>query len=145
PNPCVPAHPSTVCCIPGSATGAFVGDDDDERSPGGGQCVSHTSPEACSAAGGAVVSASSCNPNPCGPTTPPAVACCLGGNDEPDCKMLPSDVCTNAGGTVSGMSCASTNCPGGEGDHHGHGDQGNQGNQGDQGNQGNQGNQGEDD
>jgi hypothetical protein len=124
PSPCVPAQPSTVCCLPDSAAGAFIGEEDDEGSPRG-QCVSHTSADACAAAGGRVVSASFCHPNPCGPATPPAAACCLGGDDEPECKMLPPDACTNAGGTVSGMSCALNPCSGG--DHHGHGDQGDQG------------------
>lgn len=132
PNPCVPVQPSTVCCIPGSAAGAFIGGEDDERCPRG-PCVSHTSPAACAAAGGTVVSASSCHPNPCGPTTPPAVACCLDGDDEPGCKMLAPDACTNAGGRVSGMSCAPDPCSGDEGDHHGHGHRGNQGDQGNQG------------
>jgi hypothetical protein len=135
PNPCVPVQPSTVCCIPGSATGAFIGDEHDERSPGG-QCVSHTSPDACAAAGGTVVSAGSCHPNPCGPTTPRAVACCLSGDDDAECRMLAPDACTNAGGMVSGMLCTPDPCSRGEGDHHGHGNQGNQGNQGDHGNHG---------
>ena len=144
PNPCVPAQPSTVCCIPGSATGAFIGDDDDEGSSRS-QCVSHTSADACAAAGGTVVSAGSCHPNPCSPTTPPAVACCLCGDDEAECKMLAPDACTNSGGKVSGMSCSPDPCSGSEGEHHGHGDHGQQGDQGNQGNQGDQGNRGGDD
>src|SRR5262249_16807569 len=85
PNPCVPAQPSTVCCVPESAAGAFVGDEDDDGSPRV-ECVSHASPEACAAAGGTVVSAGSCHPNPCRPTTPPARACCLDGAADPPCQ-----------------------------------------------------------
>jgi len=151
PNPCVPAPPSTVCCLPESAASAFIRDDDDESPPS--QCVSHTSPDACRAAGGTTVSAGSCHPNPCGPNTPPAVACCLGGDDdEAECKMLAPDACMNAGGMVSGTSCSSDPCPGGDDDHPGdedhgnHGQHGDQGNQGDHGNhQGNQDDQGQDD
>jgi hypothetical protein len=139
PNPCVPARPTTVCCLPESAASAFVGGDDDEGSSQS-QCVSHLSASACGAAGGTVVSADSCHPNPCSQTMPPvAVGCCLGGGDETVCRMLTPDACTSAGGTVSGQSCVPDPCSGGEGDHHGHGDEGNHGQQGDQGHEGNQG------
>jgi hypothetical protein len=139
PNPCIPTPPTTACCLPESAASAFIDEDDDGGKPQSG-CVSHMSASACIAAGGTVVSAGSCHPDPCGPTTPPvAVGCCLGGGNETECQMLAPDACTSAGGTVAGKSCAPDPCSGGEGDHHRPGGHGQQGDQGDQGHQGNQG------
>jgi hypothetical protein len=127
PNPCVPARPTTVCCFPESAAGAFMGEDDDEDGSEG-ECMSHTGASACAAAGGRIVSASSCDPNPCLPTPPPvAVGCCLGDDEETECQMLAPDACASAGGKVSGGSCASDPCSGGEGDHHGQGGHGDHG------------------
>jgi len=128
PNPCRPAPPTSVCCLPGSAEGAFVGDDD-----GWGEhhteaeCVLHESADACTAAGGTVVTASSCHPDPCAVTSPPPVlACCFpgsadggfvrddvwGGPSSAECQMLPPPACVGQGGTVSGPSCATHPCSG---------------------------------
>lgn len=145
PNPCKSAPPTTVCCVPGSVDGAFVGDD------GGGcdhrnetKCVIHESPDACTASGGAVVSASSCEPNPCVEPPPPPLGCCLPGSADGAfvadhdwhhagglrCEMLPPPACIGRGGKVSGPSCASDPCApqgggdGGDGNSQGDDDQG---------------------
>jgi hypothetical protein len=71
PDPCGVPPAVTVCCIPpGSAMPAFVngddgdGDDDDDHAQR--VCVEGASGEECTAQGGKVVSAASCDPNPCG-------------------------------------------------------------------------------
>jgi hypothetical protein len=69
PNPCPP--PPIVCCVPeGSATGAFTRDDDNEGDDDDDDavqraCVEGTTADQCTAQGGKVVSATSCDPNPC--------------------------------------------------------------------------------
>lgn len=67
PNPCV-APVATVCCVPeGSTTGAFVGGDDDDDDAANKQaCLEGATDDECRAQGGRVVSAPSCDPNPCG-------------------------------------------------------------------------------
>jgi hypothetical protein len=66
-DPCAVPPVDTVCCVPPSSVdGAFPGDDDDhECDHGRSVCVAGPTPEACLAEGGRVVTASSCDPNPC--------------------------------------------------------------------------------
>jgi hypothetical protein len=139
PNPCAPTPPppgGSVCCIPSSAGGAFVSDGDEPDGDADDVTCQEIDAMACGMAGGMVVVAASCDPNPCVPVQPPVVPCCLSGEDDDDvqCVMLTADHCTANHGIVSdATSCQSSPCGGG-------GDDDNQGddNQGDD-NQGNQG------
>src|SRR5262249_20242238 len=149
PNPCEPTQPTTVCCLPGSAEGAFVRDDDggDGEHHNQPECVRHESADACTAAGGTVVTAISCHPNPCTVPPPPPHACCFpgsadgafigdrGGSRSEECRMLPPPACVGQGGRVSGPSCASHPCSrhggGDDGDGQGDDSQGNENGQGD--------------
>jgi hypothetical protein len=109
PDPCVtPPAPGTVCCVSESAEGAFV-DEDAEV-----ECDEDASD--CAEEGGTVITATSCEPNPCTPTPPPTlVACCVPDEDETECRMLTPETCS-AKGTPSGTSCASASCAGHEGE-----------------------------
>src|SRR2546425_12624600 len=71
PDPCATTPPAgTVCCISESAEGAFV-DEDAEV-----ECEDEASE--CSEEGGTIITATSCEPNPCTPTPPSSlVACCV--------------------------------------------------------------------
>jgi hypothetical protein len=119
PDPCV-ATPPVVCCLPGSSEGAFVdddeqGDDDsqgDEHSTTG--CAEVTTSQ-CATAGGTVVNATSCHPNPCAPVSPPQVTvCCVPDGSETECEVLTPDHCTAAHGTPNAAaSCESHPCGGG--------------------------------
>lgn len=81
PDPCATTPPSgaTVCC---------TNETHDEESES--ECEHEVSDADCAAAGGLVVEATSCDPNPCQATPPPdVVACCIahsggGGDDEGD-------------------------------------------------------------
>jgi hypothetical protein len=105
PNPCEGATPvgddgDIVCCIP-----------DDS----GAECEDRTQTE-CLAAGGTVVAAKCCDPNPCAavPPTGGEIVCCLpdnGGDGANECEDLSADACTAAGGTVSdATSCTPDPC-----------------------------------
>jgi hypothetical protein len=124
PNPCVSA-PGVVCCIGDSASGAFC-DDGPEV-----ECEHDLSAQACAAAHGTVVEATSCEPNPCAPV-PPAnlVVCCVPEDDETECEIRTPERCASHGGTVStATSCAEHPCgpsdddddqgEDDDGDHHG--------------------------
>lgn len=120
PDPCeetAPAPDGTVCCIPED------GDDD------GAECEDR-SPAACAAAGGIMVSAPGCDPNPCAPTPasgPALVVCCLphGGGDA-ECEHRTSADCVVEGGVDKGPGlcfpdpCGATG-EGGDGGHRGPG------------------------
>lgn len=106
PNPCGVTPPSeVVCCFPGSSTGAFV---DDEQEA---EC-DETSMQECAMAGGTVVQATSCEPNPCAAVPPAQVTvCCIPGQDETQCEILTPDLCTTAKGTPStAPSCDDDPC-----------------------------------
>jgi hypothetical protein len=79
------------------------------------------SPE-CAAAGGMVVEAASCDPDPCAPVTPPSgdtVACCLTHEDETECEVITTEACTaRSGAATVGTTCEPDPCmstsPGGD-------------------------------
>ena len=106
PNPCGGTPPSeVVCCFPGSSTGAFV---DDEQEA---EC-DETDMQECAMAGGTVVQATSCEPNPCAPVPPSQVTvCCIPGQDQTACEILTPDLCSTANGTPStAPSCDDDPC-----------------------------------
>jgi hypothetical protein len=106
PNPCGVTPPSeVVCCFPGSSTGAFV---DDEQEA---EC-DETDMQECAMAGGTVVQATSCEPNPCAPVPPAQVTvCCIPGQDQVACEIIPPDLCTAAQGTPNtATSCDNDPC-----------------------------------
>jgi len=116
PNPCgatPPGGEDVVCCFPGSATGAFV----DEEAEAG---CDETSMHECAMAGGTVVQATSCDPNPCASVPPPQVTvCCVpeDGDSQTDCEIVTPEHCTAAHGTPSdATSCESSPCGGGGND-----------------------------
>lgn len=119
PDPCATTPPpGTVCCIPGSAQGAFE-DEDPEV-----ECEDDISAAACTSAGGSFVMASSCEPNPCAPTPPPMqVVCCVpedagaegdqGQNmgNGTECEILTPEVCAAEQGTATtATSCEPNPC-----------------------------------
>jgi len=122
PNPCATPPPvdTVACCIPDSARGAHVDEDGDV------DCHELTS-AACAAAGGTVVTATSCHPNPCAPV-PPAdkIACCVTEHEgDTDCKQMTSERCTSLGGSAAGAFCDPDPCGGSDDDgEHGHGHDG---------------------
>jgi hypothetical protein len=137
PDPCGgggSAGGAFVCCVAESTAGAFVDDDPDV------ECQENATSASCAAAGGTLVSATSCHdPNPCEATPPPdLVVCCVNqdqqGDDdaqgnEAECERVTAERCTNAGGTVStATSCDGDPCGGGSAGgsfcHHQHGDDG---------------------
>jgi hypothetical protein len=104
PDPCGGATPppvEVICCIAGSATGAFSQGHDDG---GEVECEDRTQ-AACAAAGGTVVPATSCTPNPCTPTPPPAdeIVCCVShhSHSATECEVLTPATCTAREGTPS--------------------------------------------
>jgi len=111
PNPCATTPPGgeIVCCIADSAHGAF--DDEDPEV----ECES-TSEAECAHHGGNVVSATSCDPDPCAPTPPAArVACCVADGGKTECELRTPECCTAHGGTASGDTCDPNPCGGGGG------------------------------
>ena len=96
PNPCGATPPSeVVCCFPGSSTGAFVDEESDAE-------CDETSMQECAMAGGTVVQATSCEPNPCAAVPPSQVTvCCIPGQDEAACEILTPDLCATVKGTPS--------------------------------------------
>ena len=112
PDPCGSTPPSgtSVCCT------NQTHDDESES-----ECEDEISDAACAAAGGLVVQATSCDPNPCQATPPPDVfACCSahsgdgGGDGEEsshqggglECEVRSADACAAEGGTTT----AATSC-----------------------------------
>jgi len=88
-----------TCCIP-----------DDQ----GAECEDRTQAE-CDAAGGTVVTASSCLPDPCGATPPAEVdaVCCIPDDAGPECEDRTQAECTAAGGSlVEATSCTPNPCQG---------------------------------
>lgn len=127
PNPCV-GTPSDliVCCLPGSADGAFVDKHEGDGPNGDGEheddddvLCSRRSQADCAAVGGSVVQATSCEPNPCAPTPPPTnvVACCVSEHDESECRVLTPEGCTARNGTVV-PSCDEAQCGDANNDDH---------------------------
>jgi hypothetical protein len=113
PDPCGtnPPSPTSVCCLAQSAAGASE-DDDPEV-----ECDADVSATNCATQGGTVVTATSCDPNPCQPVPPPAtIICCVPDGHESECEHVTPDHCTTAGGTPSSAtSCDSDPCGGGGG------------------------------
>lgn len=131
PNPCVQLPPplTFACCIAESASGALIDDASHIR------CEEETSVEACTGAGGKVMSATSCDPDPCHPV-PPAehVGCCLAehcehedgdDHDRMGCRELTPERCAALGGSAGGAFCGPSTCPDhdDDADHHGPGDE----------------------
>jgi hypothetical protein len=87
-----------ICCIP-----------DDE----GPECENRTADE-CAAQGGIVVEATSCDPNPCAPVTPPAnedIQCCLPNNGGAECEDRTPAECAVEGGVNAGAgTCTPDPC-----------------------------------
>jgi hypothetical protein len=113
PDPCgsTPPGSGTVCCT------NQTHDDESES-----ECEDEISDADCAAAGGMVVQATSCDPNPCQATPPPSVvACCSaqssgdGGDAEsPECEVKSADACTAEGGTATtATSCSPDPCKAG--------------------------------
>src|SRR4029077_12403836 len=73
-------------------------------------------PDECANEGGLVVTATSCDPNPCSPTPPaPEIVCCVTeqehGQDAEECEEITADRCTARGGTASSAtSCDPDPC-----------------------------------
>jgi hypothetical protein len=138
PDPCggIPAPQGVVCCVPDSAEGAMLRDesgdddgdhdgegDDDSASGAHVECTADLDQAGCTAAGGSVVQATSCHPNPCAPTPPPVnvAPCCVPDDDGTECEMYTAERCITRGGTSpGGTSCASHPC-GDSGRHGRHG------------------------
>jgi hypothetical protein len=113
PNPCsdTPSgEDEVVCCFPGGSAGASV----DEESEAG---CDDTSTQECAVAGGTVVAATSCEPNPCSAVPPAQVTtCCVPDGSETECEILTPDHCSAVHGTPSSAtSCESDPCGGGDG------------------------------
>lgn len=127
PNPCTdaPAPQGVVCCIADSAEGALLHDeegDDDNRQV---ECEDDLTQAECTARGGAVVEASSCEPNPCMATPPPSnvAPCCVPDDDGAECEVFTPERCVARGGTTaSSISCEPDPCGGPHGGRHGEGD-----------------------
>jgi len=107
PNPCPGAPPpaeEAICCIPDN------GADDT-----GVECEDRTADE-CAAEGGMVVTATSCDPNPCAPTAPaPEIVCCVpehhDGMEGLECEVITAERCADRGGTPStASSCEPDPC-----------------------------------
>jgi hypothetical protein len=110
PNPCAETPGDVVCCFAGSSTGAFV---DDEHEA---EC-DEVSMQECAAAGGTVVQATSCDPNPCAPVPPSQVTvCCVPDEGEMKCEILPPDLCAVRGTPNTAVSCEADPCGGHSGD-----------------------------
>lgn len=114
PDPCRATPPDGVrCCIPEE-------DDDDGE---GAECRQRTA-EQCAAAGGTMVSAPSCDPNPCQPT-PPAeerIRCCEPDDGEVECEHRTAVQCAARHGVDMGPGSCSPNPCAGAGAGEGHGD-----------------------
>ena len=107
PDPCGGTTPvpesEIVCCT--NETG------DDESAS---ECEDETEAE-CAAAGGMVVQATSCDPNPCAPTPPTTeTACCVPNHDassEIECEVTTPEACAALqGAAVAGGTCSTDPC-----------------------------------
>jgi hypothetical protein len=104
PDPCTATPPpaTMVCCT------NETGDDESES-----ECEDHDATE-CAAAGGMLVDAASCDPNPCAPVPPPtgdAVACCVTHENETECEVITTEACTASNGTaMTGTTCEPDPC-----------------------------------
>jgi hypothetical protein len=110
PNPCAGAPEpggEILCCIPGSAGGAFV-DEDPEV-----ECEDVTAAE-CADAHGTVVSGTSCESSQCAPTPPSAeTVCCVPEGTEIECEVRTPENCAAHQGTPStATSCDGNPCGG---------------------------------
>jgi hypothetical protein len=87
-----------VCCMP------------DDNGP---ECEDRTADE-CAAQGGIVLEATSCDPNPCAPVTPPAdedIQCCLPDNGGTECEDRTPAECAVEGGANAGVgTCTPDPC-----------------------------------
>ena len=87
-----------ICCIP------------DDSGP---ECEDRT-PAECTAEGGTATTATSCLPNPCAGTPPPAggdVVCCIPDDSGPECEDRTADECALQGGVVvEATSCLPNPC-----------------------------------
>lgn len=115
PDPCSssstpPESDGVLCCIPGSAQGAFVEEDPEVE-------CEDVSQADCAAAGGTVILAGSCDANPCGATTPAQeIVCCVPNGAESECETVSAEVCSALGGTPNAAtSCSGDPCGGGGG------------------------------
>ncbi|HLK12384.1 MAG TPA: hypothetical protein VKW76_13490 [Candidatus Binatia bacterium] len=113
PDPCTTTPPPApiLCCLPGSARGAFT-DEDPEV-----ECEDVNTAGECTTRGGTVVQGSTCDPNPCTATPPPTiVACCVPDGSETECEELTPEACTaQQGSASSAASCDADPCGGGDG------------------------------
>ncbi|HXJ37521.1 MAG TPA: hypothetical protein VMS22_26130 [Candidatus Eisenbacteria bacterium] len=112
PDPCGPPPTEKVpCCLPSSADAAFC--DHQPEVP-----CEELIPAECAAAGGMVVDAPTCDPNPCTPVPPPLVACCVSTSmrhhdSEPEtkCVLATEQQCIDHDGTVTdATSCEPDPC-----------------------------------
>jgi len=111
PNPCATTPPPqpVICCTNESH------DDETEA-----ECEAVETQAECADDGGMVVSATSCDPNPC-TVTPPAnrTACCIteagdGDPGETECEVLSAETCMEEGGAVNtATTCEPDPCGGG--------------------------------
>jgi len=126
PDPCGDVA-EVICCLPhASPDGAFLRDDDgrddDGSSDDDGECnvgCKGTTATECAEAGGTVVEADSCHPNPCEPV-PPAdvVACCLADEGKGSiCQEVNAESCEALGGRITEFErCEGDPCSEGEPD-----------------------------
>ena len=111
PDPCgttIPPADAVRCCVPAE-------DDDDGE---GATCVTLTQPQ-CMAVGGTMVSALTCDPNPCEPTPPaePRIRCCEPDDDGMECEHRTATECAARGGVaLDAGSCSPDPCGGPSGD-----------------------------
>jgi hypothetical protein len=105
PDPCATAGgPTVTCCTIESTCGAFV-DDDPEVG-----CHTGVTADHCAAQHGTVVTATSCDPNPCAPVPPVnLVTCCVPDDGEVECEFRTADLCAARGGTVSSATTCDPN------------------------------------
>jgi hypothetical protein len=104
PDPCAGVVPpggdedDVICCLP------------DDSGP---ECEDRTSAE-CSAEGGVVVEATSCDPNPCDGVVPPAdddIQCCLADDSGPECEdRTPAECVVDGGVNVGAGVCTVDSC-----------------------------------
>lgn len=87
-----------ICCDP------------DDR---GAECEDRTA-ETCLARGGTIASATSCMPNPCASSTPPAgedIICCIPDDNRTECEdRTPAECAAQGGIAVSATSCTPNPC-----------------------------------
>jgi hypothetical protein len=105
PDPC-PFNPKhdTVCCTPTSSSATASEDENPNL-----ECDEDTSAGDCADGGGMIVTAGSCDSNPCAPTPPTSVVACCVGSDG-DCELLTPETCASRSGIASGTDCDSDPC-----------------------------------